>query len=326
MPRIPPQERYNQRQEASRISMDQAREWVTRFFPIANSVVLERISGGYSNANFVFTHKNKKMLLRIFPTSRAVAERESAVLKLAAQSGIKVPKLIDWVSDSSGAAAIHEFIEGELFLNVLESSVTDRRKAFAEIGAELARIHAIRFPKPGIFSSTGEVKEFPDGSEAGLRYLNEFLAGLTGKRLGPELTQALLNLIDKEWHFVRESSLGSRLVHCDFNPKNILMRSQEVAAILDWEFAIVADPLIDFGNFFRFSEDYTAVETDSFLNGYTKAGGTIPTHWRRSARLHDLVSMCAFLAETEERPNSFRTARLVIEETIKTYQTEGVPL
>ena len=316
MPKIPPRERYTHREAASRVSLEAARAWAQCFFAIDSSTTLARISGGYSNANFAVTHKGEKLLLRVFPGGEAVAKREMAILALAARSGIKVPKAIDLVCDEKGAAGLQEFIHGDLLLNVLESPDTDRRELFGELGGELARVHSIRFPKPGIFSPSGEVEAFYEGRDAGLDFLKRFLADLAGQRLGLELTRQLLSLVEREWDVVRRSAIGPTLVHCDFNPKNILVRGGEVAAVLDWEFAIAADPLIDFGNFFRFVEDYSPWERESLLDGYVRSGGSLPLDWRRAARLHDLVSMCAFLADPEEHPESFRTARAVIEETI----------
>jgi aminoglycoside phosphotransferase (APT) family kinase protein len=316
MPNIPPEERYNHRDAAEKISFASARTLAKRLIPQKDVQDILRLSGGFNNANFLLDYGTDKFVLRLFSGGSEIAEREVAVLGMARKAGIKVPKVIDFAVDSPEPGALLEFVSGTLLSKVLESRDLDISIVFSSVGEELGRIHSLRFPKAGTFSNDGGVREFGDFCDAGLKYLHDFLNGRAGERLGPRLTEALLSLVNKDWHLVRDNFRGAALVHCDFNPKNILIRDGKVAGVLDWEFSIAGDPLIDLGNFFRFIDDYTDKEREMFLNSYVMAGGSLPTNWKKTARLHDLISMCAFLSEKEEMPASFRTARMVIEETI----------
>jgi aminoglycoside phosphotransferase (APT) family kinase protein len=316
MPSIPPEERYNHRDSAEKISVDSARTLAKRLIPQKDVQHVVRLSGGFNNANFFLDYGTDKFVLRLFSGGREIAEREVAVLGIARKAGIKVPKVFDFAVDGPDSAALLEFVNGTILSKLLESKDRDSIAIFSSVGEELGKIHSLRFPKAGTFSSDGGVREFGDFSDAGLKYLHDFLNGRAGERLGDRLTEALLSLIDRDWRLVRDNFRGAALVHCDFNPKNILILDGKIAGVLDWEFSIAGDPLIDFGNFFRFIDDYTVKERVVFLNSYVYAGGFLPTNWRKIARLHDLVSMCAFLSEKEEMPASFRTARMVIEETI----------
>ena len=115
-----------------------------------------------------------------------------------------------------------------------------------------------------------------------------------------------------------QTGVHNALVHADFNFKNLLTRPDgRVAAVLDWEFAMVNSPLIDLGNYFRFASDHTPQSTEEFLRGYTEAGGVLDEGWRRQARLHDLVSLLDFLNHPEEKAETFRTARRLVEETLQ---------
>ena len=71
---------------------------------------------------------------------------------------------------------------------------------------------------------------------------------------------------------------------------------------------MAADPLIDFGNFFRFPEDYEADAQARFVEGYERAGGVLPEDWECRARLHDMISLLNFLDTEQDLPETFVTA------------------
>ena len=143
------------------------------------------------------------------------------------------------------------------------------------------------------------------------------MGGLAGKRLGA-LTPQLITLMKKVWPQLASSMALSTLVHCDFNPKNILLADgSDEPWILDWEFAMAGDPLIDLGNFFRFADDYPSGAQIQLLNAYQAQCGLLPKDWQTTARLHDLISMIQFLNSPEEKPHTFDTARMIIEKTLQ---------
>ena len=91
----------------------------------------------------------------------------------------------------------------------------------------------------------------------------------------------------------------ARLVHGDFNRRNLLVRRAagrwSVAAVLDWEFAVSGSPLADLGNFLRYERASRPLVEPHFSAGYRNAGGTLPRDWRRLARLLDLTALCESL-------------------------------
>ena len=94
-----------------------------------------------------------------------------------------------------------------------------------------------------------------------------------------------------------------RLVHCDFNNRNVLVRSErrrwQVAAVLDWEYAVSGSPLVDVGSFFPYAtEDNPSLEP-RFSRGYERGGGHLPSDWRRLARLVDLANLGELMAEPD---------------------------
>jgi aminoglycoside phosphotransferase (APT) family kinase protein len=97
----------------------------------------------------------------------------------------------------------------------------------------------------------------------------------------------------------REASL----VHGDFNKRNLLVRRAagrwNVAAVLDWEFAVSSSPLADLGSFLRYERTARPIAEPHFSTGFERAGGRLPHDWRRLARLIDLVALCESLTHDE---------------------------
>src|ERR1700757_287297 len=81
---------------------------------------------------------------------------------------------------------------------------------------------------------------------------------------------------EKTWRFLN----STRLIHCDYNLKNILIRQigsvWKVAGVLDWEFAIAGSPLVDIGNFLRFEDELPPGFSGSFIKGYLSSSTGLP--------------------------------------------------
>lgn len=216
------------------------------------------------------------------------------MIEMAAGAGVRTPEVV----------AVDTFEgRGVLVISLMPGRMMDERADFEDVGAQLATIHSLKFDKYGLFRGDGELDEF--SPELGRELIEGYLDGTAGRRLGPEKAAAVRALEPARPH-----PEAPTLVHSDFNPKNILVGDDgRVTAVLDWEFAMAADPLIDLGNFFRFPEDYEPSSISSFLQGYRGAGGSLPADWERQAQRHDMVSLLDFLDNSEEYPETFSTAR-----------------
>lgn len=95
----------------------------------------------------------------------------------------------------------------------------------------------------------------------------------------------------------------ARLVHGDFNKRNVLVREFAgrwcVAAVVDWEFAVSGSPLANLGNFLRYERASQPLAEPHFSEGYVHAGGSLPPDWRRLSRLIDLIALCESLTHDE---------------------------
>jgi Ser/Thr protein kinase RdoA (MazF antagonist) len=318
---VPAEDRYDRREGLGSMSLEDVASIAGRCFPGRTPRRVSQLAGGYSNANYLVDLGAERFVLRFFLGGEEAGEREIGALRLARSHGVAVPQVVDYQTHEGRAVAVLEFVEGMLLSKLLQSRPEDSETIFFNVGQELARIHAVKFPGAGLFGASGEItEELPDVCAAARQYLLGPLAGIAGQRLGSELTERVRQIVDEHWHLVNTTCLSPALVHCDFNPKNILVSEgadRRVAAILDWEFSMSAHAIIDLGNFFRFEqEDYPPGSRAAFLQGYSSGGGILPSAWERAARLVDLTSMLAFLSRPQESPKTFRTARKVIERTL----------
>jgi Ser/Thr protein kinase RdoA (MazF antagonist) len=138
-------------------------------------------------------------------------------------------------------------------------------------------------------------------------------------RLSLELNQRLQRLVHDTWGLVLATEPRRQLVHCDFNPKNLLvspLSSSALLAIIDWEFCLSGNGLGDLGNFFRFEYDYPSEAREMFAAGYRSVDPDLPANWCDVAKLMDIGNMCSFLERPEDYQKSFRTARTVIQSTL----------
>lgn len=138
-------------------------------------------------------------------------------------------------------------------------------------------------------------------------------------RLDPAINDRLVRLIHDTWATVADAEPRPQLVHCDFNPKNLLVSAGPAAsllAVIDWEFCLSGNGLGDLGNFFRFEYDYPDVAREEFAAGYRSVEPHLPANWFDVAKLIDIGNMCSFLERPEDYQKSFRTARTVMQSTL----------
>jgi Ser/Thr protein kinase RdoA (MazF antagonist) len=218
--------------------------------------------------------------------------------------------------------AILEFIDGISLEDRLLSEVETPPELYRDIGAQLAAMHRITFSEAGFL---GPRLTFGHEYVTLSPFLREFVERTLTmllkrpERLNPDLNERLSRLVQDTWAMVNDTEPRRQLVHCDFNPKNLLVSrgaAPTLLAVLDWEFCLSGNGLGDLGNFFRFEYDYPDTARDAFIGGYRSVEPDLPANWFEVARLMDLASMCSFLERPEDYRESFHTARVVIEATL----------
>jgi Ser/Thr protein kinase RdoA (MazF antagonist) len=309
--------RFSRRAEAAKITVDDARSAARVFFPKDPPCAAVSLSGGFSNANFQIESMDTRYVLRFFWAGPQTAERELSVLRMVAERGVSVPRVFDYRVCDGHAVGLIEFIEGEVLSEALRVSPDQVTRLMARVGEQLGRAHRVTFESAGLFDSEARVdRKFADFPEVALEHVLNLRDGRVEARLGAEKTKCLHELVRRFWPEVRQAYDRPTLTHCDFNPKNILVDLSGMPRIIDWEFAMAADRMIDIGNFFRFEqEDYPAGGRQAFVQGYEISGPTLPQNWERAAKLMDLANMVDFLGVEANYTETFHTARTIVDRT-----------
>jgi len=242
-------------------------------------------------------------------------------LKIAKKNGVAVPEIFEFREFSGQAVALMEYIDGTLLEDELLAGKIDCSAVFFECGRQLATIHAVKFPTAGLFGANGKISQKFDFNDECLNFILPPLDGLAGQRLGDAMVQDIRKLISDKWRLASDFAYDPCLVHCDFNPKNILV-SQNAAApqtvVIDWEFGMAGHPLADIGNFLRFENwDYRPSLTEEFLKGYRSIGSQqLSEDWLPAAKLIDLAALVNFMNNPLNYAKTFNTAKILIEQTL----------
>lgn len=281
---------------------------------------LQRLTGGFDHACYRARWIARDVTLRFGYASPDDARREAAILGRA-PNGVPAPRVLS-AHHGATPALLLTWLEGETLSAALHRfDPADAHRVGAALGRALARIHAVPFDHAGFLGPDGHVAE-PLG-HVGSAYRDFTHACLDDPRLrarlAPTLRARLHHTLDAHAeHFATLDA--ARLVHSDFNPKNLIVRRDadgwHLAGVIDWSYAHAGHPLADLGNLLRFAERYPAHFVDALLTAYRDEGGTLPPDWRRAAHLLDLAALVQFLTRPGERPRTVATVRDRLERTL----------
>jgi aminoglycoside phosphotransferase (APT) family kinase protein len=283
---------------------------IHRAFPRAAVISVEPLTEGFRNSNFKLRLDVKPgtIVLRIYEHDHSLCQKEIDLLRLVSGS-VPVPEVLyaqAHTTEEIPPFALLEYVEG---INFRELKRSDRSEAIAQAahsaGHTLAAIGRMTFPKSG-WVAAGPTVTSPllEGANALPRFVDLCLeSNNLQRRLNTDLRDRIHVLV---WRWAPElASLEHQtsLVHCDFGSRNLLVRNVrgkwEIAAVLDWEFAVSGAPLIDIGHFLRYECEARPVREPHFSTGYLEADGTLPRNWRQLARIIDLSALCESLTREQ---------------------------
>jgi aminoglycoside phosphotransferase (APT) family kinase protein len=208
--------------------------------------------------------------------SRTRAE-EFALIRAAHKAGVTVPEPL-WLGTDpevlgkpfflmrkvEGVAAGHRLVKDPGF-------PIDRTRLVVRLGEELAKIHALTPPRPGL-AFLGAPSPHPAQDR-----IAEYRSHLDALSLArPALEYALA------WAERRAPEAPAvTLTHQDYRTGNYLVNEAGLGAILDWEFAAWGDPDSDIGWFCARCWRFGAVEREAggigaradFIGAYERASG-----------------------------------------------------
>jgi aminoglycoside phosphotransferase (APT) family kinase protein len=306
-------------------------------FAGASAVASEPVGGGLANTNIKVAVSNRAepVMLRLYQRGAQDAAKEAALLrKLTGRVPVPCLRLFSADNPLTGHPyAILDWIEGER-LDVLVGIGNDVDALGGAVGHTLARIHAVRFEMFGFLGPQLEIPNAIDLDRAGLiAYIHTALIdGRGGPRLGAALVAQLVRLARDSGRLISQWP-GPCLVHGDFNGSNVLMRRctpqepvdggsiarpvrWEIAAVLDWEFALSATPAFDFAQLLRQPLADRPDLAAAAARSYRAAGQSIPDNWRQIALITDLFAWIDVVSRAELDPVVIDDARAAIRRTL----------
>lgn len=296
----------------------QLRAWVEKVALPGRTVVDGRfLTGGYSNDNRLLTTADGgEFVLRRYLGGNSCAVEAALLARLAGI--VPVPEVIGADPDGGSAGEpvlLSAFAPGRPLGDVLAAATGPEAAALGrETGRTLAAIGSVEFAVPGFFSGPS-LEPGPPGMEptSGLDAFVErcLTEGNAAGHLGDGEQRALLRFAADAASDLAVLHGSRRLVHADFNPKNLLAVRTDgrwrLSAVLDWEFAFSSSPLFDVGNMLR--DPRPAGFGEAFVDGYREGGGELPGNWRRLSQALDVYS----LADLLKRPPDHRYFRRAVE-------------
>jgi Ser/Thr protein kinase RdoA (MazF antagonist) len=283
-------------------------ERVRAAFPDARLTAARPLKAGLRNTNYRLEIEGgpSPLVLRLYVADPEACAREAAVLRAMGSRGgrVPVPRVLHADPAAGPPFALLEWLDGVPLDEVLRGEDAASAVRIAAVcGVALAAIHETRFPAPGFLGPQMRVvRPMP----AWARTVLSALDGAVEERLGPGLVARVRQTVESNGRAVEAVWSEAVLVHADFKPWNLLVRSEEagssipgrwrLSGVLDWEFACAGSKLIDFATFVRDEAALAPGWSDALADAYRSAGGTLPADWRRLTRLVDLLNLIQMLA------------------------------
>ncbi|HXH89283.1 MAG TPA: phosphotransferase family protein [Gaiellaceae bacterium] len=232
--------------------------------PVERAVML---AGGASKEAWAVDAGGRELLIRraaggVIHQATLTLEQEFEVLRAAHEAGVKVPEPIAYLGEIEGREAfVMERIKGETIgRRIVKQPPSGLDVQLAE---ELAKIHSIS-PERLAFLETGDQVE-------------RFYAELDS--VGEPHPAIELGLLWVKERMPKDRPLT--VVHGDWRIGNIAVDENGIVAVLDWEFAHLADPVEDLAwplvRAWRFGVDHLHLggigELDRYLARYAELTG-----------------------------------------------------
>jgi aminoglycoside phosphotransferase (APT) family kinase protein len=246
---------------------------------VSEVVDLARLSGGASRDTFRFVADGRPLILQ---RQRGGDTRnmgiEADVLRAASAAGVPVPHLVANSADRSALGAafmVLTAVEGETIARKIlrdEQFSTARTLLPAQLGSALAQLHSADVS--GVHGLTNDDQ------------LRQYRAILDVTEQPHPAFELAFRWLDSH----RPEPCEPVLVHGDFRLGNLMVGTDGLRAVLDWELAHIGDPMEDLGwlcvKAWRFGSPLPVAgvgEYHELINAYQAASGTTidaeTVHW-----------------------------------------------
>lgn len=324
-------ENWSRASQTLEFTTDELTKMIAPILPKRKVVASFYTQGGLANTNIrlKLSDTQTPLLLRVFTRDPSQAEKEYRIYQRI--KGLVPAPQVYFYSPTNPVSghpySIMQVVEGDRLETLVEGlddswSIDVGRS----VGEALAAIHSVTFEREGFLDGQLNVSTPISMGGAGfVGFAQSCLEqGIVQQRLGSDFARELMNFVSSEAYAFDESRNTPCLTHSDFGGSNILVHKNDsgwkVSAVLDWEFALSANPFIDFGNLLRKPLGSVYGFEKFVLEGYTAGGGRLPGNWRKLSKLADLTAWLDFLTRPTANDRLIDDARGVIRETMFEHQ------
>jgi Ser/Thr protein kinase RdoA (MazF antagonist) len=251
------------------------------------------LAGGYSHETSLLALSTGPVVVRL---GGGDPHREAAVMGRA-RSHVPTPRvlLVDEGFSTRAPSMVLEFVDGTPLSEVLLAQRAGLGQLGQVVAATAVGIGRVEFERPGFFAGPllDVAAELPWSGQLG-PFAESCMERTPADRLSAAERRAWAGLCAAAAPVLQAVDTCARLVHADFNPKNLLVSQGldgwRVDAVLDWEFSYAGCPYGDAANMLRFADDYPADFVDGFRSGYGAAQPARPD-WEQIGRVLDMFAL-----------------------------------
>lgn len=297
--------------EATRApSLDTVKLLLGNIFGRTRVAHVQLLSEGLCNFNYRvdLNAGAEAFVVRIYGRDPNVCQKEADLLRTL-RDKIPVPELLHVHANGFcgvGPFIVMRYVEGITFRQLRRTRETEAiAQAAYSIGETLARLGQHRFAQGGWLGAGPAVaRRFPHVPNAIPALIDSCLASPTlQSRLDEQVRERVHELAWSRARELRRLEDEACLVHGDFNNRNVIVRRErgrwQVAAILDWEFAVSGSPLFDIASFLQYERKSSPSREPHFSLGYKSGGGRLPEEWWQLARVVGLKGQCDILTQPD---------------------------
>lgn len=297
------------------------KEIIGRFNPDLVVDSFHLLTGGLSHTNYKVILKNQPEPLVIRMTGNHDTLHMEYTLHrfLLKSTDIPVPEfhfITEWKNYSIG---ILEWKQGTLLKErLLKGDAEENYSLGYSAGHHLTSFQEMSFDQTGFLDQDLRVMEsFQLTPDSFMAYIHYFVKGKAAQWLDNGLADNLITFSETHAPLFSEDDSKPALVHADYNGLNILVENGAISAILDWEFALSGSIYMDIGNMLRYDylPHYQTFEK-GFMNGIQQGGIQLTDHWRKLAKLTDLISLLSMLDNDFGGTNRVKDINQLITRTI----------
>lgn len=324
-------ENWSRATQTLEFTTDELTKMIAPILPKRKVVASFYTQGGLANTNIrlKLSDTQTPLMLRVFTRDPSQAEKEYRIYQRI--KGVVPAPQVYFYSPTNPVSghpySIMQVAEGDR-LETLVEGLDDSWSVEVghSVGDALAAIHSVTFEREGFLDGQLNIATPISMGAAGfVGFAQSCLEqGIVQQRLGDEYCRGLMQFINAEAHAFDAWKSAPCLTHADFGGSNILVHKYDygwkVSAVLDWEFALSANPFMDFGNLLREPLGSIYGFENAVLEGYTARGGRLPDNWHELSKLADLTAWLDFLTRPSANDRLVDDARNVIRQTMSEYQ------